>query len=211
MILVEECRVALDDPVATYLPELGAVRVLRDPGGPVRRHGRPRAADHAARPADLHLRVRPGHPADDGRGADRHGGARPAPRRARPARSERAARTRRVDRAARLPTAHVPTRRALAVRGERQRARRARRPGRRPAVRALPVRAAVRAAAEWATPGSACPPARWVGSHPCGDSTTPARLRSQTRWTGCGAHRRRSPTARPGWCRPWSTTPRSAR
>jgi len=33
MVLIEECRIALDDPVATYLPELGATTVLREPGG----------------------------------------------------------------------------------------------------------------------------------------------------------------------------------
>ncbi|RVX43086.1 CubicO group peptidase (beta-lactamase class C family) [Nonomuraea polychroma] len=35
MILVEECRLRLDDPVDDLLPELAAPRVLRHPGGPL--------------------------------------------------------------------------------------------------------------------------------------------------------------------------------
>ena len=106
--------------------------------------GRHRAgppADHRARPAHLPdglrrvLRAVPG---------ERRRRATPAQRRA--AAAVAASRARRVDAPILDPAAHVPARRALAVPHRRRRARRAHRPGQRPAVRDVPARAGLRAA-----------------------------------------------------------------
>ena len=53
MILVEEGKLRLDDPVDPWLPELADRKVLRAHRQPARRHRAGQAADHAARSADL--------------------------------------------------------------------------------------------------------------------------------------------------------------
>ena len=53
MILVEECKLRLDDPVDRLLPELADRQVLKQPRQPARRHGAGEPADHAPRPADV--------------------------------------------------------------------------------------------------------------------------------------------------------------
>ena len=48
MILVEECRLRLDDPVDEWLPELAGPQGPADDREPARRHGARETADHAA-------------------------------------------------------------------------------------------------------------------------------------------------------------------
>jgi CubicO group peptidase (beta-lactamase class C family) len=59
LMLVEECRLRLDDPVDALLPELADRKVLKNSRAG-RGHGAGAAGDHDARPADLHLRHRRG-------------------------------------------------------------------------------------------------------------------------------------------------------
>ena len=56
LMLVEECKLRLDDPVDAFLPELANRKVLKSLDEPGRGHGAGAALDHRARPADLHLR-----------------------------------------------------------------------------------------------------------------------------------------------------------
>ena len=58
MMLVDDGRVALEDPVERWLPELASRVVVRTPEGPGRRRGAGRPADHRARPAHLARRLR---------------------------------------------------------------------------------------------------------------------------------------------------------
>ena len=76
MILVEQCKLRLDDPVDGLLPELANRRVLKSLESPIDDTVPAETADHAARSAHLHLRPGRGdgvagqasHPEGDGRG-----------------------------------------------------------------------------------------------------------------------------------------------
>ena len=139
MMLVEDCRIRLDDPVDAWLPELANRQVLRSARQRGRRHGPREPADHGARPAHVPLRLR-----------DDHGRARVA---ADPARARRRrhgcgaaaagqrARRRRAGCAASPTPARAPARRAVDVPHRLRHARRADRPRVGPAVRRLPARA----------------------------------------------------------------------
>ena len=56
--LVADGRLALDDGLEEWLPELADVRVLTSPIGGTLRHGALVAVDHAAAPSHQHERVR---------------------------------------------------------------------------------------------------------------------------------------------------------
>ena len=58
MILVEECRLRLDDPVDEWLPELKDRRVLRTIESPLDDTVPAKRPDHAARPAHVPLGLR---------------------------------------------------------------------------------------------------------------------------------------------------------
>ena len=81
MILVEECKLRLDEPVDRLLPELADRKVLRSLESPLDDTVPAQPADHAARPADLPPRLRGDHgspgevsdPEGDGRSGRRAG------------------------------------------------------------------------------------------------------------------------------------------
>jgi CubicO group peptidase (beta-lactamase class C family) len=85
MILVEECKLRLDEPVDRLLPELANRKVLKRIDGAARRDCSSKPSDHRPRPADLHHGLRPGlcvagcvSDSEGGeRAADRDGGACP--------------------------------------------------------------------------------------------------------------------------------------
>ena len=58
MMLVDDGRIAPDDPVGAWLPELAAPSVVRTPEEPGRRRGAGRPADHGGGPAQLPRRLR---------------------------------------------------------------------------------------------------------------------------------------------------------
>ncbi len=60
MILVEECRLRLDDPVDEWLPELKDRRVLRTIESPLDDTVPAKRADHTARPAHVPVGLRRG-------------------------------------------------------------------------------------------------------------------------------------------------------
>ena len=61
MILVEEGKLRLDDPVDKFLPELKDRKVLRSLESPARRHGSREPADHCARSAHIPRGARRDH------------------------------------------------------------------------------------------------------------------------------------------------------
>ena len=132
MILVEECRLRLDDPVDRLLPELADRRVLTRHRRAARRHRAGEPADHAARPADLPPGLRRGHGASPNaypiqkamEEAGRRSGPVPAARRRRTSGC-----------AARHAAADAPAGRAVAVRHRLRHARRADRARLGPAAR----------------------------------------------------------------------------
>ena len=64
MVLLDECRLRLDDPVEQWLPELADRQVLKRIDGPLDDTVPARAADHRTGPADLHVRARHGYDGD---------------------------------------------------------------------------------------------------------------------------------------------------
>ena len=55
LMLLDEGRFALDDPIAICAPELAHLRVLRDPEGPLDADRRGEATDHVPRSADASI------------------------------------------------------------------------------------------------------------------------------------------------------------
>ncbi|GAA3080424.1 hypothetical protein GCM10020000_77860 [Streptomyces olivoverticillatus] len=64
MILLDECRLRLDDLVEQWLPELADRRVLKRVDGPLDDTVPSAAADHRTGPFDLHVRARRGSDVD---------------------------------------------------------------------------------------------------------------------------------------------------
>ena len=64
MVLLDECKLHLDDPVDKWLPELADRQVLKQPDGPLEETVPARRADHCTRPVDLHIRSRSGSHVD---------------------------------------------------------------------------------------------------------------------------------------------------
>ena len=111
LILVEECKLRLDDPVDEFLPELANRRVLKSLEGPVDDTVPARRADHRARSPDLHLRPGRGDGVA-GQVSDPEGDGRARPR-ARPVPARHVGR--RVHEAPGQPAADLSAGRALAL------------------------------------------------------------------------------------------------
>ena len=57
LMLLDEGRFELDEPIVDCAPELARMRVLRDPEGPLDQTDEADASDHVPRSADASLRV----------------------------------------------------------------------------------------------------------------------------------------------------------
>ncbi|MFK3979641.1 serine hydrolase [Micromonospora sp. NPDC050397] len=110
MVLLDECRLRLDDPVVPWLPELADRRGLTRVDGPLDNTVPARRPITVRDPADLHVRARDGH---DVVGHPNHEqGLRARAHTPSPGAEARAGR---VDASPRRASTDAPTRRALAV------------------------------------------------------------------------------------------------
>ena len=145
MMLVDEGRLRLDEPVDRLLPELADRRVLRRIDGPVEDTVPGTATDHRRGPADLPARLGP-HPRRARHPADPAGDRRPRHRGLRAARPGDALRRRRMAAPPRHPAALCPAWRGLDVHDRLGHPGRARRACLRPGLRRLPAGTDLRAA-----------------------------------------------------------------
>ena len=199
MILVEECKLRLDEPVDRLLPGARRPAGARRPRPAARRHRCPPTRPITVRdlltfthgPRDRHGR-RPARPrsatrsrsCELGDGSTRCPDGPPAP-------DEWMRRLRHA-------AARAPARRAMDVQHRRRRARRARRPRRGPVVPEISCASASSSRSGCTTPRSACRPRRSTGSPPdTGRTSRRARSRCTTkRSAGSGTRHRPSPPGR---------------